>query len=61
MQPGDLIFWGSGDDSDTTTHVVIYLGNNQIIEAAPPRDGNSVHVRSVYEQSDWMAHVIRII
>ena len=61
MQAGDLIFWGSGDDSDSTTHVVIYLGNNQIIEAAPPRDGNSVHVRTLYGQSDWMAHVIRVI
>ena len=30
-QRGDLIFWGGGGDY---YHVAIYLGNNQIIEAA---------------------------
>ncbi|CAM3977814.1 NlpC/P60 family protein [Nocardiopsis gilva] len=61
MRRGDMIFWGKGDDAGTTTHVAIYLGNNKLIEAAPPRDGKSVHVRSLYERSAWTKHVIRVI
>jgi hypothetical protein len=61
LQPGDLIFWGRGDDSQSTTHVALYVGNNEIIEAAPPRDGNSVHVTRVYGRSGWTAHAVRYI
>jgi cell wall-associated NlpC family hydrolase len=44
-QRGDLIFWGN---PGSTWHVAIYLGNDEMIEAAPPRDQNSVHVINVY-------------
>ncbi|MBA8809504.1 cell wall-associated NlpC family hydrolase, partial [Promicromonospora sukumoe] len=29
-------------------HVAIYLGNGQMVEAAPPRNSTSVHVTNVY-------------
>jgi len=45
LRRGDLIFWGS---PGSTTHVAVYLGNGKIVEAAPPRNGTSVHVRSIY-------------
>lgn len=61
LQPGDLIFWGDGDDRNTTTHVALYLGDDQILEAAPPRDGSSVHIRGFYGRSSWMAHAVRYI
>jgi cell wall-associated NlpC family hydrolase len=58
VQPGDMIFWGGQSGSSytlaDTDHVAIYIGNGQIIEAAPPRIGqdnntaSSVHVTSVY-------------
>jgi len=46
MQKGDLIFWGTHGGS--TSHVAIYIGGGKMIEAAPPRGTNSVHVTSVY-------------
>jgi len=61
LQPGDLIFWGSGDQAGSTTHVALYLGNRKMIEAAPPRDGKSVHVTDLYGQQNWTAHAIRVI
>lgn len=42
---GDMIFWGSPGN---TTHVAVLIGGGKMIEAAPPRNGNSVHVTSVY-------------
>ncbi|MET1074937.1 MAG: NlpC/P60 family protein, partial [Umezawaea sp.] len=61
LLPGDLIFWGDGDDRSTTTHVVLYLGGGQVLESAPPRDATSVHIRSTYGQANWMAHAVRYI
>ncbi|WNV88901.1 NlpC/P60 family protein [Umezawaea sp. Da 62-37] len=61
LLPGDLIFWGDGDDRTTTTHVVLYLGGGQVLESAPPRDATSVHIRSTYGQANWMAHAVRYI
>ncbi|GGM59577.1 hypothetical protein GCM10012275_33380 [Longimycelium tulufanense] len=61
LQRGDLIFWGKGDNPNTTTHVAIYLGGDKILEAAPPRDSNSVHIRSFYEKDKWTAHAVRYI
>jgi cell wall-associated NlpC family hydrolase len=45
LQPGDLVFFAS-DTSDWTTihHVAIYLGSNQLIEAA--ESGTTVHIRN---------------
>ncbi|PBC76998.1 NlpC/P60 family protein [Streptomyces sp. TLI_235] len=45
LKAGDLIFWGSPGNTD---HVALYIGNGQIIEAAPPRGTSSVHVTNVY-------------
>ncbi|WP_159943854.1 MULTISPECIES: NlpC/P60 family protein [unclassified Nocardiopsis] len=56
-QPGDLIFWGA----NASAHVAIYIGDDQMIEAAPPRNGNSVHVTSVYQGNQRMPYVVRYI
>lgn len=58
-KPGDLIFWGGSLSS--TTHVAIYLGNNKIIEAAPPRDKNSIRISSVYSPGTPLGTVVRPI
>lgn len=59
---GDLVFWGSDvDDPATTTHVAIYLGDDRILEAAPPRDGNSVHVAGLYSHGEPLSTVRRVI
>lgn len=45
VRPGDLLFWGDGwreNDPATVTHVAMYIGNNQVIEA--PRPGLQVRV-----------------
>ena len=40
LQPGDLLFWGSNrSDYMSITHVAIYIGNGQMIEA-PDRGSN---------------------
>ena len=37
MRPGDLVFWGNNPkDPSTITHVALYAGNNQIVEASKP-------------------------
>ncbi len=58
-KPGDLIFWGGSLGS--TTHVAIYLGNNKIIESAPPRDKNSIRIASVYSPGTPLSTVVRPI
>lgn len=61
-QPGDLVFWGRSDnDSEATTHVAIYLGDNKILEAAPPRDGKSVRISDLYRHGQPYSKVRRII
>jgi cell wall-associated NlpC family hydrolase len=45
LQRGDLIMWGGWS---STYHTAIYLGNGQMVEAAPPRTSTSVHVTNVY-------------
>ncbi|OZM72585.1 hypothetical protein CFN78_13130 [Amycolatopsis antarctica] len=61
LRPGDLVFWGDGDQAESTTHVVLYLGGNTIVEAAPPRDGRSVHIRELYGKDEWTTHAVRVI
>lgn len=39
LQPGDLIFYGSGS---SISHVAIYIGNGQIVHASNSRDGIKV-------------------
>jgi peptidoglycan DL-endopeptidase RipA len=50
LQPGDLLFWG-GDRSDymSITHVAIYIGNGQMIEA--PDRGKNVTIASARTSS----------
>lgn len=46
MRPGDLVFWGNNPaDPTTITHVALYAGNNQIVEA--PRPGVPLRVTSM--------------
>ncbi|MCO6004844.1 NlpC/P60 family protein [Actinoallomurus purpureus] len=61
LRKGDLIFWGSGDNIYSTTHVALYIGNNKIIEAAPPRASHSVHITTLYGSGRHTAHVVRFI
>jgi cell wall-associated NlpC family hydrolase len=57
VAPGDMIFWGHGG---TTTHVALYIGGGKMIEAAPPRNRNSVHITSV-RWSGTMPYVVRAV
>jgi cell wall-associated NlpC family hydrolase len=60
--PGDLVFWGpDANDPATTTHVAIYLGDDQILEASPPRDTHGVHVADLGSHSQPLPTVRRII
>ncbi len=46
MRPGDLIFWGSNTaDPSSITHVTMYIGGGQMVEAARP--GVPVRVTSI--------------
>ena len=47
LQPGDLIFYGSGS---SISHVAIYIGGGQMIHA--PKPGDNVKVAAVYG-SPW--------
>ncbi|MGK4580516.1 C40 family peptidase [Kitasatospora sp. HPMI-4] len=55
IRAGDLIFWGSPGN---TTHVALYIGNGQIIEAAPPRGTSSVHVTNVYGNHSYAVRIL---
>ena len=39
LQPGDLVFFNSGNSSKLATHVGIYLGNGQFVHASTPSTG----------------------
>lgn len=39
LQPGDLVFFNSGNPSKLATHVGIYIGNGQFIHASTPSTG----------------------
>jgi len=54
IKAGDLIFWGSPGNTD---HVALYIGNGQIIEAAPPRGTSSVHVTNVYGSHSYAIRI----
>jgi cell wall-associated NlpC family hydrolase len=54
-RPGDLIFWFEGG---TSTHVAIYVGNDRMLEAAPPRGTGSVHETAVYGSHSQVVRVI---
>jgi cell wall-associated NlpC family hydrolase len=43
MEPGDLVFWGSGGYAD---HVGIYVGNNTVVHA--PSSGETVRYQQIW-------------
>lgn len=45
LKPGDLLFWGS---TTAPYHVAIYIGNNQYIDAATPKQGVVLQTISSY-------------
>lgn len=51
LQPGDLLFWGSG--SNNIHHVAMYVGDGQMIEA--PRTGLQVRITDVRLDGDFYA------
>ena len=55
IQPGDLLFYAQTypDPSSTITHVGIYIGNGQMINA--PTDGDVVRVMPAFD-GFWGAH-----
>lgn len=55
-QRGDMLFWGDGT---STTHVALFLGGDQMIEADSPRTSTSVHQTSV-RTSGLMPFAVRI-
>lgn len=57
VRPGDIIFWGHGS---TTTHSALYIGGGKMIESAPPRNRNSVHITSV-RWKGTMPYVVRAV
>ena len=52
LKPGDIVAWNGGN------HVALYLGNNQIIEAARP--GTKVSVRSLGSSWDKANNMIGV-
>jgi cell wall-associated NlpC family hydrolase len=55
LQPGDLMFWGSGSAYTSIYHVAIYIGNGQMIEA--PDRGKRVTTSSVRFGSQYYGAV----
>ena len=43
MEPGDLVFWGSGGYAD---HVGIYVGNGDVVHA--PSSGETVRIQAIW-------------
>jgi cell wall-associated NlpC family hydrolase len=47
LRRGDLVFWGSDpNDWESITHVAIYLGDNQVVQA--PQSGDVVKVSTMW-------------
>ncbi|SFR11357.1 hypothetical protein SAMN04488564_103566 [Lentzea waywayandensis] len=59
--PGDLVFRGRSDnDPDPTAHVAICLGGNKILEASPPRNGQSIRISDLHNHGTPYSKVRRI-
>lgn len=43
MEPGDLVFWGSGGSA---SHVGIYIGNDEVVHA--PSSGQTVRIQQIW-------------
>lgn len=59
LRPGDLIFL-HGWNPQRTVHVVMYLGDDRIIEASAPRGPGAVHIGPMH-RDNLMPHAIRVI
>jgi cell wall-associated NlpC family hydrolase len=55
LQPGDMLFWASGDAYTSIYHVAIYIGGNQMIEA--PDRGLRVMVSKLRFGGDYFGAV----
>jgi len=51
LQPGDLLGTDNSTRNDGADHIVMYIGNGQIIEA--PRTGLSVRIRDILPDENW--------
>ena len=52
LRPGDLVFWGTDpDDPSSITHVALYLGGDQVVQA--PQSGDVVKVSPMW----WRGYV----
>lgn len=49
LQPGDLIFYGQKGASGPNAHVVMYIGNGQVIQA--PHTGSTVSVTGLFSSA----------
>jgi cell wall-associated NlpC family hydrolase len=55
LQPGDMLFWGSGSAYTSIYHVAMYIGGGQMIEA--PDRGQRVKISSVRYGGDYYGAV----
>jgi cell wall-associated NlpC family hydrolase len=54
LQPGDLVFFSGTTDAPGVTHVGMYIGNGQFIQA--PDVGDVVKISSLYDEF-WFSHI----
>lgn len=55
LQPGDLVFFNSGNSSKLATHVGIYLGNGQFVHSSTPSTGVIISdINSSYYSSTFV-------
>lgn len=59
-QRGDLVFWGSSDDPDASTHVEMYLGNDQFVGHGSGI-GPRIKTASTYTHSGKLVEVRRYL
>jgi cell wall-associated NlpC family hydrolase len=55
LQPGDLIFFAGTTDAPGITHVGMYIGNGQMIQA--PKEGDIVKIVSIND-AYWSQHTV---
>lgn len=55
LQPGDLVFWGSGSSYTSIYHVALYIGGGKVVQAA--QSGDVVKVSSMWFGSDYFGAV----
>ena len=55
LQPGDLVFWGSGSSYTSIYHVALYMGNGKVVQA--PQSGDVVKVSTMWFGSNYFGAV----